>query len=71
MSGSVEKDIKFPSLIIITGAPTMEEALNGDMMVTTSTASFKCSINFLPSPLGDKMVWSAGQIQRLLLSHLH
>lgn len=50
MSGSVEKDIKFPSLIIITEAPTMEEALNGDMMVTTSTASFKCSTNFCHSP---------------------
>lgn len=31
------------------GAPTVEEALDGDMMVTT-TASFKCSTNFCHSP---------------------
>ena len=28
----------------------MEVALNGDVMVTTTTASFKCSTNFCYSP---------------------
>ena len=40
MSGSTEKDTKCPLLIILTGAPMMEEALNGDVKVTTTTASF-------------------------------
>lgn len=47
--------MSFVNNIVLTGAPTVEEALNGDVMVATTTASFKGSTNFCHSP--QETIW--------------
>lgn len=63
----MEKDVKCPPLIIIMGAPTVEEALDGDMMVTT-TASFKCSTNFCHSPQEIRWFGQRGRFRGFYLA---
>lgn len=51
--------MSFVNNIVLTGAPTVEEALNGDVMVATTIASFKGSTNFCHSP--QETVWFGQQ----------